>query len=89
MYNSFSRDSAQNSSGVFFGTQTPMVYVYPKVPLLFLFVRHSKSTSKGIIHTILCIIIAYCKQLNALEGLFTNAIRQREMAYIAFPDVAW
>ena len=32
---------------------------------------------------------AYPKWLNALERLFTNGIMQREMDYIALPNVAW
>ena len=36
-----------------------------------------------------CIIGAYPKQPNAPEGLYTNAVRQGEMAYIALPNIAW
>ena len=31
---------------------------------------------------------ACTKQLNALEGSISNAVRQGEMAYIAIPNVA-
>ena len=34
-------------------------------------------------------MIAYPKQLYALEGSSSNTIRQGEMAYIALPNVAW
>ena len=51
-------------------------------------VREMVTTSKGIIHIIFCIPSAYPKHPNALEGLFTNAIKQGEMAYIALPSIA-
>ena len=35
-YNSFSRNSVQNSSGVSVLSHNPTVYVYPEVPSLFL-----------------------------------------------------
>ena len=60
-----------------------------QVLLLFFLVRYSWSTYKGIIHTIFCITIVYPKQQNALESSRSNAIRQKEMAYIAFPNIAW
>ena len=36
-----------------------------------------------------CITNASPKQPNAPEGLYTNAIRQGAMAYIALPYIAW
>ena len=43
---------------------------------------------EGITHTIFCITDASFKQLNALEGFSTNAVRQGEMANIALPNIA-
>ena len=34
-------------------------------------------------------MVTYPKQPNAPEGLYTNAVRQEEMAYIALPNIAW
>ena len=36
-----------------------------------------------------CIINAFPQQLDALEGLYTYAVRPGEMAYIALPNIVW
>ena len=89
MYNNFSRDSIAKSSGVLLFIPKTQRYTYtPSTIAISSYKTYLKHLQRHYTYH-LYITIAYCKQTNAPEGSSSNSVRQREIVYVALPNIAW